>query len=57
MYIHEIKLTGGDKFATKFNKCSELFAKSQDETLSDDERKKYFDLFVEERISLELGMY
>jgi len=58
-YIHDIKLEekDGDKFAKQFNLCSELWAKSQDCNLSDDERKAFSDMFYQERMALETGNY
>ena len=57
IHINEIKLEGESKFTTQFNKCSDYWQKSHDESLSEDERKKNFDLWFEERQRLELGIY
>ena len=57
LHINDIKLEGEDKFTKQFNKCSDYWQKSHDESLSEDERKKNFDLWFEERQKLELGIY
>jgi len=57
IHINEIKLEGNDKFTEQFNVCSDYYIKSNDESLTPEERKKYFDLWFEERQRLELGIY
>ena len=57
LHINDIKLEGEDKFTKQFNKCSDYWQKSHDESLSEDERKKNFDLWFEERQRLEFGIY
>ncbi len=57
LHINEIKLEGDDKFTKTFNKCSEYWTKAFNESLSDDERKKNFELWFEERQRLEFGIY
>lgn len=56
-YIHELKLNKDDKFSEQFNLCSDLFKKSTDEKLSEEERKAAWEHFIEERIKLEQGTY
>jgi len=56
-HINEIKLEGNDRFTEQFNLCSEHYQKAQDESLSDEERKKYFELWLHERYRLESGNY
>ena len=55
--INEIKIDGEGKWNKQFNLCSELFMKSQDESLTEEERKNYLDKWFEERQRLELGIY
>lgn len=57
MYIHEIKLNSNSKFSEQFNLCSDLFGKANDELLTEEERDKYFDMFISERYRLETGHY
>ena len=57
LHINDIKLEGENKFTEQFNKCSDYWQKSHDESLPEDERKKNFDLWLEERQRLELGIY
>jgi hypothetical protein len=56
IHINEIKLEGKDKWTEQFNVCSDYYKKSNDESLTPEERKKYFDLWFEERQRLELGI-
>jgi hypothetical protein len=56
-HINEIKLKGEDKWTKQFNLCTELFLKSKDEKLSKEERENYNNLWFEERLRLELGIY
>ena len=55
--VHEIKFEEKDAWSKQFNKCSDLYAKAFDESLSEEEQRKKFDEFVSERIRLEMGMY
>lgn len=57
MYVHEIKLDNNSKFSEQFNLCSDLFSKATDEQLTEEERDKYFDMFISERYRLETGYY
>ena len=57
LHINEIKLEGNDRFTEQFNKCSDLWQASQNESLSEDERKENLDLWLQERQKLELGLY
>lgn len=57
LHINEIKLDSETKFANQFNKCSEYFMKSNDESLSEDEREMNLNLWFEERQRLEFGIY
>lgn len=57
IHINEIKLKGEGKFIKQFNLCSDYYQKSNDTSLSKEERKKYLDLWFNERQRLELGMY
>jgi hypothetical protein len=56
-HINEIKLNGDDKFTEQFNLCSDYYQKSQDELLSNEERKNYFEGWLQERYRLESGNY
>ena len=55
MYVHEIKLSGDDEFAQRFNYVSELYAKAMDTSLSEEERKEYWKQHFEEKLALEQG--
>lgn len=57
VYIHEIRLEGESNFIKAFNSASELFQKSQDKSLSKEERDKFWKLHLEEKARIELGMY
>lgn len=64
IFIHEVKLSkpeNGDehqeKFVEAFNEVSDLWSKSQDPNLSEEERKKYSDIFWQSKWMLEMGMY
>ena len=56
-HVNEIKLEGVDRWTKQFNLCSEYYQKAIDKTLSEAERKKYLDKWLEERQRLELGNY
>jgi hypothetical protein len=56
MYIHELKLPETDEFTKKFNQCSDLWNKSQDETIDKSIRNKFLNEFFELRQRLELGL-
>jgi hypothetical protein len=56
-HINEIKLKGNDKFTEQFNLCSDYYQKSQNKSLTKEEREKYLDQWFQERQRLELGMY
>lgn len=56
-HVNEIKFEGTDRWTTQFNLCSDYWKKSNDETLSEAERKEAFDKWFEERQRLELGIY
>jgi hypothetical protein len=57
VHVNEIKLEGDDRFSKQFNLCSEYYIKAEDPKLSEEERKKYRQLWFEERQRLELGIY
>ena len=57
IHINEIKLDGDSKWHNQFNLCSDLYIKSQDESLTTEEKKYYFDRWWEERFRLESGNY
>jgi hypothetical protein len=56
-YIHEIKLTDVTPFGEMFNHCSDLWNKSQDESLSEEEKKEASDEWLAKRQALEMGYY
>jgi len=56
-HVNEIHLDGEDKWTKQFNLCSDYWQKAHDESLSDEERKNYSALWLEERQRLELGIY
>jgi hypothetical protein len=55
-YVHEIKLEEETPFAKAFNVCSELWQRSQDENLSEQERKEAGEEWLTRRQQLEMGM-
>lgn len=57
VHVNQIKVEGETPWARQFNLCSDLYLKSLDRSLSAEERKKYLDLWFEERQRLELGIY
>lgn len=57
VHINEIKLQGNDPWTEKFNLCSEYFQKWNDESLSEEERHIYGEMWLQERQSLEMGIY
>ncbi|MEY2702610.1 MAG: hypothetical protein RLY43_1246 [Bacteroidota bacterium] len=57
LHINDVKFDGDDKFTIQFNKCSDYWQKSNDESLTEEERNKNFKLWLEERQKLELGLY
>jgi len=56
-FIHEIKLQGDDNFCKAFNKCSDLWSKTDDPNLSKEERIEAIKDWQDERMLLELGFY
>ena len=56
VFIYEIKLTGEDEFAEKFNHVSDLFAIAMDETLSEEKQKEAWQNYTEAKMCLEMGM-
>jgi len=56
-HINEIKFEGKDRWTIQFNLCSDLFMRSQDNSLSEDQREKAFKMWMEERIKLETDNY
>lgn len=56
-HVNQIKVEGDTPWARQFNLCSDLYLKSLDRSLSAEQRKKYLDLWFEERQRLELGIY
>lgn len=63
IFIHDITLpppTNGDehqeKFVNAFNTVSELFQKSKDPNLSQEEQNKYFEAFWQAKYCLEQGI-
>lgn len=57
IHVNQITLSGTDRFSKQFNVCSELFMKSNNQTLSEEERTKASNEWFEERQRLELGIY
>lgn len=55
MYIHEIKLTGDNEFVKKFNYVSWLWIRSEDNTLTEEQRDFYLDEHFNSKLSLEQG--
>ena len=56
-YIHNLKLKGEDAFSQQFNSCSEYFKKAFDEALTKEERDANWEIFIQKRIALEMGIY
>jgi hypothetical protein len=54
-YIHEIKLTGETPFVEAFNHCSDLWNKSQDKSLSEEEREEAYTEWFAKKQALEMG--
>lgn len=57
MFLHDLKFEGEDDWTKKFNECSDYFQKFQDESLTEEQRDYYWDLFWDNRQLLELGIY
>ena len=57
VHINEIKLDGDSEWHNQFNLCSDLYINAQDESLTNEERKNYFERWVQERYRLESGNY
>lgn len=55
VYIHDIKFEGDDDFTKKFNECSDLYQKSNDPSLSEEEREEYGQRFIQYKTLLEMG--
>lgn len=55
-HIHEIHLEGNTPFVKTFNNCSDLYLRSIDQSLSEEERKQAFDDWFNLRQQLELGI-
>lgn len=55
VFSHDVKLEGDSYFVKKYNYCSELYQKSNDENLTEEEQLKYWNMFMDERIKLEFG--
>jgi len=55
--IHEIKLTSKTPFTEQFNRCSDLFQKFNDDSLSKEEQEENFQAWLDERYRLETGSY
>lgn len=56
IHIHQITLPSNDEFSKRFNYVSELFAKYQDESLSEEEKDKAFEAYFHAKFALEMGM-
>lgn len=54
--LHAIKLSGGSEFSQKFNAVSDLFAKAMDESLPEEEQKKWFEQYWQAKYCLEMGI-
>ncbi len=57
IHINEIKFEGEDNWTKQFNKCSDLWAKVNDDDLPEDEQRLAFNEWISERQRLEMGMY
>lgn len=55
--LGELMFEGEDRWATQFNLVSELFQKWNDETLSKEEQEKYGEMWYQEKMNLEMGIY
>jgi len=56
VYIHEIKLPETDNFSKQFNHISDLWQKSQDLNLSEEQRREAAESWLQQRQCLELGI-
>ncbi len=57
IHVNEIKFEGEDNWTKQFNKCSDLWAISNNETLPEEERLAAQEEWMSERQRLEMGMY
>lgn len=56
-HINEIHLDGETPWHKQFNICTHYFKLFLDESLSEEERHKNYDLYCEERFKLESGYF
>lgn len=56
IHINEITLEGDDDWTKQFNKCSSYWQKAFDNSLSEEDRELNFNMWMEERQRLELGI-
>lgn len=57
IHVNQIKFSGEDAWTKQFNLCSDLFIASNDESLTDEERRDYHNQWFEQKLRLELGHY
>lgn len=55
IFSYLVTLPGDCPFVNSFNKCTELYKKSLDKRLTEEEQLKYWNMFMDERIKLEMG--
>ena len=56
LWINDIKLEGEDDFTKKFNGLSDIWSKTQDESLPKEERDKELEYYIHCKQCMELGM-
>ena len=56
VFINEIKLSGDSDFVQKFNSCSDAWQRSNDESLSEEERKEAYEEWFHKKQCLEMGI-
>lgn len=57
VFSNDIKLDGDDEFIKAFNRCSDLWARTDDPNLSQEERISAIDEWQQSRMRLEQGYY
>ena len=56
IFVHDIKLPETNEFSKKFNEVSDLWTKSQDQTLSKEDQEGYETAFWRAKYCLEQGI-
>jgi hypothetical protein len=56
VFINDIKLSGDSDFVKRFNDCSDAWARSNDESLTEQEREEAYQEWFHKKQCLELGI-